>query len=291
MTNRLQRQCSSVAWWGSVVLLGITLMGCGESGDDPAGFTASTTPGCKRGLAAPERRLSDADAARGLSWWYNWSTGAEGSVAGVVFEPMVRAAGDIDAERIRDAKQAGAQHLLGFNEPNFFEQANLSAADAARLWPELEAIADAEQLGLVGPAVNFCGDDMAKTGPCHDTNPFDYLRDFFAACPSCRVDFVAAHWYNCDVESLRWYLGELAKFGRPVWLTELACAYGGDRSVAGQERYMREAIPVLENDANVFRYSWFSASPIPEARLFDDAGKLSALGRVYVGLPHGESCR
>lgn len=268
---------------------------CGSDGGDNGdsggnGPSLSTTPGCKRGVAWPGRELTDARAAGGLSWWYNWSTGSAGSVAGVTFEPMVRADGDLDARRIRDAKQAGAEYLLGFNEPNFFEQADLSAAQAAALWPGLEAVADAEGLGLVSPAVNFCGNDADKTGPCHDTNPMDYLSDFFAACSGCRVDFVAVHWYNCDTDSLKWYLGEFKKFGRPIWLTEFACAYGGDRSIAGQERYMREAIPVLEDDPDVFRYAWFSASPIPEAELFDASDRLTSLGQVYVQLPHNAAC-
>ena len=37
-------------------------------------------------------------------------------------------------------------------------------------------------------------------------------------------------------------------------------------------------------------HAWFSASPIPNARLFDDAGALTSLGRVYVGLPHDAAC-
>lgn len=285
------RQAARLHVGASLVALSLTLSACGGGGDDASsGFSASTTPGCKRGVAWPGKQLSDADAARGLSWWYNWSSSADGSVPGVTFEPMVRAAGDIDAKPVRAAKLAGAQNLLGFNEPNFFAQANLSAADAAKLWPELQAIADTEKLGLVGPAVNFCGDDKTKTGPCHDTNPVSYLTDFFAACAGCRVDFVAVHWYNCDVDSLKWYLGQFEQFGRPIWLTEFACAYGGDKSAAGQEEYLRAAIPVLEADPHVFRYAWFSASPIPEAQLFDDAGKLTPLGKVYVGLPHGDGC-
>lgn len=284
----MQRYCSTM---GFLAALALVCGGCGSGDDDQgSGFTADTTPGCKRGIAWPGRQLIDPDTAHGLSWWYNWSTSAEGSTPGVVFEPMVRAAGDIDAQRVQSARQAGAEHLLGFNEPNFFEQADLSAAAAAKLWPELQAIADREGLALVGPAVNFCGDDEAKTGPCHDTNPVHYLQEFFAACAGCRVDFVAVHWYNCDTDSLKWYLGQFAQFGRPIWLTEFACAYGGDRSVEGQEKYMRAAIPVLESDANVFRYAWFSAAPIPEAQLLDEQGKLNALGRVYVGLPHGQSC-
>jgi hypothetical protein len=269
--------------------LGVTA--CGGSNDATSGdFSASTTPGCKRGVAWPGRRLVDADAARGLSFWYNWSNSADGSVEGVTFEPMVRAATDIDPAKVHAAKQAGAQNVLGFNEPNFFEQANLSAADAASRWPELEAIADAEQLGLVGPAVNFCGDDENQTGPCHDTNPVHYLQSFFSACAGCRVDFVAVHWYNCDVDSLTWYLDQFKQFGRPIWLTEFACAYGGDRSPAGQEHYMRAAIPVLEAEPSIFRYAWFSASPIPEAQLFDEQGTLTPLGRVYVELPHAAAC-
>lgn len=290
----MQRHCSVLGSVVGCLALGLALSACGGDGDaggnKPNGFTASTTPGCKRGLAWPGKALTDADTAHGLSWWYNWSSGAEGSVPGVVFEPMVRAKGDIDGKRVHAAQQAGAQNLLGFNEPNFFAQANLSAEEAAGLWPQLQAIADTEKLGLVGPAVNFCGDDKSKTGPCHDTNPVSYLDHFFAACAGCRVDFVAVHWYNCDVDSLKWYLGQFAKFGRPIWLTEFACAYGGDSSPAGQEKYMREAIPVLEDDPNVFRYAWFSADPIPGAQLLDASGKLNALGRVYVGLPHGKSC-
>jgi len=289
---RLQWQCSGLGAVG-LVALAITSAGCGSSGDagdKNSGFSASTTPGCKRGVAWPGRELTDTDTEHGLSWWYNWSNSADGSVPAVVFEPMVRASGDIDAKRVHAAKEAGAENLLGFNEPNFFAQANLSAADAAKLWPQLQAIADTEQLGLVGPAVNFCGDDKNKTGPCHDTSPVSYLKDFFAACAGCRVDFVAVHWYNCDTDSLKWYLGQFEQFGRPIWLTEFACAYGGDTSVAGQEAYMRAAVPVLEADAHVFRYAWFSADPIPEARLFDGSGKLTALGRTYVGLPHGDSC-
>lgn len=271
-------------------MLALTGLACGEdkgAGDSPGGFTPSTTPGNKRGVAWPGRELGDADAAHGLSWWYNWSSSSDGSVDGVVFEPMVRAKGDIDAEPVADAKAAGAQHLLGFNEPNFFAQANLSAAEAAKLWPQLEAIADAQQLGLVSPAVNFCGAEDNFASSCHEHDPVQYLKDFFAACSGCRVDFVAVHWYNCDTDSLSWYLGTFKQFGRPIWLTEFACAYGtNDTSPAAQERYMRDAVALLEGDADVFRYAWFSASPIPSAQLFDAQGKLNALGRVYVGLPH-----
>jgi hypothetical protein len=132
--------------------------------------------------------------------------------------------------------------------------------------------------------VNFCGDDQNKTGPCHDTNPVDYLSDFFAACQGCKVDYVAVHWYNCTGDDLIWYIDQFKAFGKPIWLTEFACAYGGDTSVAGQEAYMREAIPILEQDPQVGRYAWFSGDPIPNARLLDGDGQLTPLGQIYAEL-------
>jgi hypothetical protein len=199
------------------------------------------------------------------------------------------------AAQLKDAAAqlpAPARYLLGFNEPNFFAQANLSALAAAALWPQIEQLASARGAQLVSPAVNYCGDDGSKTGPCHDTNPVDYLTDFFAACSGCRVDYIAVHWYNCSVPELQFYLNQFKRFGKPVWLTEFACGYGGDTSEAGQEQYMRAAVPLLEADTNVHRYAWFSGGgELPEARLLDPNGALTPLGEVYASLPRKASCK
>jgi hypothetical protein len=48
---------------------------------------------------------------------------------------------------------------------------------------------------------------------------------------------------------------------------------------------MREAVPYLEASEQVFRYSWFSADPIPNAKLIADDGSPTALGSVYLDLP------
>ena len=55
---------------------------------------------------------------------------------------------------------------------------------------------------LVSPALNFCG----PAAQCNGTDPYQYLTDFFAACQGCEVDYVAVHWYNCDLPSLKDYL-------------------------------------------------------------------------------------
>ena len=47
---------------------------------------------------------------------------------------------------------------------------------------------------------------------------------------------------------------------------------------------MRAAIPYLEGNPRVFRYSWFSADPIPNAKLVGSDGSPTALGQVYISL-------
>ncbi len=179
----------------------------------------------------------------------------------------------------------GAKFLLTFNEPNFHEQSNLTAQAAAELWPTLQAKANQAGIPIVSPGMNFCG----PAANCNGTSPYDYLEDFFEACVDCQVDYVAVHWYNCDLPSLRDYLepgGSLEgfeQFEKPIWLTEFSC--NGDASVAEQEAFMRVAVPYLEQNPHVFRYSWFSADPIPNAKLMDDFGEPIALGNVYLSLP------
>lgn len=232
--------------------------------------------GCKRGLASNDTPGPAFEG--GVAWWYNWAIQGAGVPPGIEFVPMIW-----DERTAGDGPPAGASFLLGFNEPNFHAQADLTPQEAAALWPDLEA--SAPGIPLVSPAMNFCGPE----DQCNGTNPYQYLRDFFAACTDCRVDYVAVHWYNCDLPSLRDYLepGDnlegFEQFGRPIWLTEFSC--NPSASVADQEAFMREAVPYLEGNPNVFRYSWFSAGPIPNAELVDDDGTPTALGQVYLDLP------
>jgi len=256
--------------------------GSGGNGGSDAGTGGAAGTPCKRGVAT--------NTAPGVAffptvgWWYDWSPRAAGAGSALEFVPMIWGTKDLNA-----ALPPSWRYLLGFNEPNFHAQSNLTAQQAASDWPMLEAKANAAGAALVSPAVNFCG----PAASCNGTSPYQYLRDFFAACAGCRVDHLAVHWYNCDLPSLRDYLepgGNLEgfeQFGKPIWLTEFSC--DGSASVANQEAFMRAAVPYLEGNPRVFRYSWFSADPIPNARLLNSDGSPTALGQVYIGLPGG--CR
>lgn len=252
------------------------------------------TKSSKRGLGYGYHSAQDMQAlSRGMSWWYNWSPTPEAGAAsvyqsaGVAFVPMVWG-GTPNADQLAASIPAGAQYLLGFNEPNFRSQANMTPSRAAQLWPILEDVARRKGLKLVAPAVNYCGDCVSEGGVTF-SDPVTYLDAFFAACPSCQVDYIAVHWYACDLGALQWYIGLFKKYNKPIWLTEFAC---GDRphdqiTLALQKEYMTAAVNYLENEPAVFRYAWFSGrnNEIPNINLLGNSGQLTELGQLYVSLP------
>jgi hypothetical protein len=271
----------------------------GASSDANDGLDAGALPGdagtrCKRGMAAnaaPSAAFAPGPGSPGLTWWYNWANQSPGGDASIEFVPMLWGGGSLNG-----AIPASSRYLLGFNEPNFNTQSNLTAQQAAADWPMVEA--RAAGIPIVSPGVNFCG-SASKASQCTDptvTDPYTYLKDFFAACPGCEVDSIAVHWYNCDLPSLRAYLeGNLdaggtlqgfTQFGKPIWVTEFSC--DSSHSVADQMAYMQAAVPYLESNPDVARYAWFSAKDIPNAELANADGSLTDLGKTYVSL--SQSC-
>jgi hypothetical protein len=260
-----------------------------SSTDDGSPSAEGGKPPCKRGVAAnaaPTAAFSPSASTTGIAWWYNWATKPPAGAAAIPFVPMIWGAGSLDAQIA-----PGSKYLLGFNEPNFTTQSDLTPTQAAADWPEVEAIAASQNLPIVSPAVNFCS-------PCSDpsvTDPYTWLKDFFAACNDCKVDYIAVHWYNCDLPSLQGYiegndagLQGFVQFGKPIWLTEFSC--GPSSTVDQQKAYMQAAVPYLESNPLVMKYAWFSADGIATALLADpDAGgSLTELGQTYVGLAQSD---
>jgi hypothetical protein len=254
--------------------------GRGGSGGGAAGTGGGAGAGttCKRGIAA--NIAPGAAFYPSVGWWYNWSVSRTGGNTGIEFVPMVWG-----SSTVNNTLPSGSRFLLGFNEPNFKEQSNLTPTAAANAWPALQANAARSSVPIVvGPGLNFCG----PAANCNGTDPYQYLRDFMTACSDCQIDHIAVHWYD-NFPSLRAYIESNAslegwvQFDKPIWLTEFSL--GGGATVAQQEEFMRAAIPYLESQPNVFRYAWFSADPIPNARLLNSDGTPTALGQVYISLP------
>jgi hypothetical protein len=282
---------------GGSIATGGTAGGLPSGGAAGAGGADRTA--CKRGVAYGHHSEADMAAlSPGIAWWYNWATAPDAGVAGgayrtlgVEYVTMVWG-GSFDIDTVVAEIPSDVRTLLGFNEPNFYSQANLSAAAAAALWPDVEQIADSLGLALVSPAVNYCG------GGCHDTDPMNYLDDFFAACPGCRVDAIAIHIYvGCNASGAnhaQWLIDHVesykARFTQPLWLTEFAC---DDAATPEEQRqFMVDAVTYLEAEPRIARYAWFSgrADNVPNVDLLGGDGELTVLGTEYVSLPHAAGC-
>jgi hypothetical protein len=260
---------------------------------------------CKRGVAYGQHSVADMQVlSGGVSWWYNWAQLPDSAVRTtygsipVEYVPMlwdeqftVSAA---KTNILSDQSHYPVKTLLGFNEPNFFSQANLSPEQAAAKWPEVEQVAAATGAMIASPALNYCG------GGCWETDPFVYLDKFFAACPSCKVDYIAVHWYACKVEYLKNYISNIKarawSTNRPIWLTEFSCLDEDidDTNQAAQIAYMKAAVQYLEfEEPRVKRYAWFSgrfSTAKNNVNLLDTSGVLTNLGREYVTYPSAANC-
>lgn len=174
-----------------------------------------------------------------------------------------------------------AKFVLGFNEPNHFEQSNLTAQEAAEYWQILQN--SSHGLPLVSPAAAPCG---SKSG-CHgDTT--EWFDEFFKECTGCRIDYLATHAYFCDAGETMDFLEKLfERYGLKIWLTEFACPH--TKSALKQLEYMSEILPLLEDAPFIFRYSWYKTRIVvgdfvtmSASLLEQNSSTLTQLGQYYV---------
>jgi hypothetical protein len=250
----------------------------------------------KKGLALHTSQSCNALAPHtSSSWWYSWATNAgftdsKGSfcdqpqtavanarAGGMEFVPMFWGSNiptpPFDAET--EANLQAAMYLLTFNEPEQAGQSDILPAEAALLWPQVEAIAAQYSLQLVAPCTT--GD-----------NGLRWYSEWLANCTtlygtdSCSFDFVCVHLYyqpwvaalgSCAPGVYDWACigNQAAKavnkinqwyttYGKQIWVTEFACApWGGaDCDEAKHTALMEQMLPVLDNNPAVFRYAWYS---------------------------------
>lgn len=247
----------------------------------------------KRGLAYSHKYAADMAAiSKGTSWWYNWSIRPESVVSstfqnyGMEFVPMTWNNNYSEADlRLFYTAHPEAKYILGFNEPNFKTQANMTPSQAAAAWPRLEKIAQEFGLKIVSPAVNYADQPVSENGVTY-TDPIAYLDAFFAACPTCQVDYIAVHNYMCYAGALSNDIKRYKKYKKPIWLTEFACWDQQNITLTMQKGYMMGAIDYLESDTSIFRYAWFTgrwSERYPYMELFSaQSGQLTELGKLYL---------
>jgi len=221
------------------------------------------------------------------TWWYDWGSSPLflkrtkcRNIPAQPYAAMVWSKWGI--ENVASKIPPSTQVVLGFNEPNHVEQANLSPAEAASLWHYVEEAAGPNRT-IVGPAAAPCGGSAQKC--LNDTIP--WFDEFFRLCADCRIDYLATHHYSCNPDWTMGFLNKLwNRYGKKIWLTEFACPQQSDEAVI--MKYMRKMLPRLERAPHVAKYAWYLSRQrqgnyvTKEVSLFDrDSSSLSALGEFY----------
>lgn len=288
----LPRTCLLVAWliaWAIV----------------PAYSQADT----KRGIAGS---LAPRENAMNARWSYNWGNNLPDTVDDLHgdFVPMIWAAGTGGVQNqinniLSYKDQYNVEYVLGFNEPERQDQANMSVQQAIDVWDIMTDSFAGTGIQLVSPAVSGSGglnnwftpfmDEVELRNS--DANPDNDLQ----------IDAIAIHWYstgNNPIAQANNILNRIdqlwADYGKPIWLTEFAgvdfsAQAATETKVDFNIEFLEYIIPQLEARDHVARYAWwqFGIGGKPYSQLSsveDGVYTPTAIGDQYVGtLQAGES--
>lgn len=254
---------------------------------------ANTMPkSAKRGVAFSFSQVTDLPILSPyISWDYNWANTPTNDAAlwfdanEMDYCPMCWN-GNYNADKIRAfvAAHPKTKYLLGFNEPNLTDQANMTPSQAAALWPPVVALAKELNLKLVSPAMNY----GTLSGY---SDPVKWLDEFFAQ-PGVDINDIYAisvHCYMASASGLQGFIEKFEKYGKPIWLTEFCAWDPVPGSVSTQMDYMCAALNYLESHSTVERYAWFiprtngkvDSPPYMQLLTHDSPAELTELGKIY----------
>ena len=246
----------------------------------------------KRGVAFSFTQVTDLPLMSPyISWDYNWGNTPSNDAAmwfdanEMDFCPMCWN-GNYNADAIRAfvAAHPNTKYLLGFNEPNLTDQANMTPSKAAELWPPVVALAKELNLKLVSPAMNY--GTLAGY-----SDPIKWLDEFFAQ-PNVDVNDIYAisiHCYMSSASAVQGYVEKFEKYNKPIWMTEFCAWDPVPGSVTTQMDYMCAVLNYLEANPKVERYAWFiprsgnkvDSPPYMQLLTHDYPADLTDLGKMY----------
>lgn len=180
-------------------------------------------------------------------------------------------------------------NVMGFNEPDNVNQANINPTNAAIYWLNDQNL----DLPLVGPAMqNLAGSWLPIF--------FGYITNW-----GCRVDYLPGHEYgsplggnsDCWIKPLQtayntWHI--------PMWLTEFSIVdWAGNQKWSEEDNYnaLAEFLWRAESISWLRKYSlfvftadannpmapnpWTATTPAPRSNAFDSSGNLTPFGELY----------
>ncbi|KAA3615755.1 MAG: hypothetical protein D8M58_16310 [Calditrichaeota bacterium] len=283
------------------ILLILIITGCSEKSsptqnDNPLDQIEKSS---KRGLAYNLTNAADLDTLKsGVSWWYNWyfeTDAPDGYYEDYQMEflPMLwggNKSADFTAIKNFILAHPEIEYLLVLNEPNLTDQANQTPAQAAANWPQYEQVI--EELAAQERTIYLVGPAMTWGTMTNYWDPVVWLDAFYDAYKSAnggrdpKIDYLAFHWYDYGLSE---QLNRLQKYGKKIWVTEMANWNAQINSFSKQAEQMREMVAICENRDDVFRYAWFIGRGFENrySYLFNPSpGELNELGKLYLSLPY-----
>ena len=237
-------------------------------------------------------------AQLGVSWAYNWGDNTGAALPDSrVYEPMKYTRYWPDTGALGGGYAAMHStpkpvYIMGFNEPDHADQANMTVQSAIDGWPDLQN----QNVPLVSPAAA-----SAYGG---------WLGDFYTQIASrgYRVDFTAVHWYAYpSADNLINHLQSVYNtWGRPVWLTEFGNVDWSNNQSWSEEddwRFLAEFMWRAEDLLWLKRYSMFVFNGDPPANpwsnspgtrsnmLKGDNTTLTSIGELYAAWDADRSIR
>lgn len=210
-----------------------------------------------------------------INWYYNWG-----------YDPRLPCAPDKEyVDMLFDGSQVGTPTIggtvLGFNEFNDPQQANMSIGEVVDAWREVESLyADKT---LVSP--------VSTSGVFYIIDVMRLYRTRYGVNP--RFDAVAVHYYPqwSGGYSLSGYITEMRTrllaegMDVPIWLTEFGTCGPDEASAIA---FMQDSKEWLAQQSYIARWAWYAAH-VPDEEcwgpydLIDADGTLTLLGVIYSG--------
>ena len=232
----------------------------------------------KRGTAGSQDQRENAINAR---WAYNYMnepTTFDVGAANFEFVPMIFRATTVNGindqiDRILAVEEnfgTEVSAMLGFNEPERAQQANMSVELGLNMWEIITERFEGTDIQLVSPAVSGGAGIRDWLEPFMDevearNNDADPTNDL-------RVDAIAIHNYSVSgnpvgqANNLLNTIDRLYEdYGRPIWITEFAAVdFSGatpvQEKIQFNEEFLDFLIPRLESRDHVARYGWWQFS-------------------------------
>jgi hypothetical protein len=235
--------------------------------------------GTKRGLAYNQADLCKNFGGQ-FGFGYNWAQ-VENNDIGTKYIPLMHGPDKSSAAdwlaNVDKACKKGSNAVMGFNEPDHPEQANLTPEAACTAWKEyMNPIASSHpEVTIIGPSVT---NGPAPMGA-------DWLQRFKTACPDAIYHATNMHFYDIyDKDTINRFKAQVEKIAainnQPVWITE----FGLNPGSATQEQaasFLKDVMDYCDNNPVVQGYSYFMVGS-GENQLNSGSG-LSTVGKVYAG--------